>query len=450
MIFCLFIIIAFKLDRISKENTIIINKKDNSTNNILNKKIGLAFVYNTLYANGIARFITVTANNLIKTGKYDICFITSNPYGSEYIYNSSIKRFFLVNNYASIRNLTKYENIDIFILQNVYSPSEVSIYHSMGKKVISVFHGSFMSPMVFNSVRLYRGWSDFDLFDAFVFIVSDDYYFYKKLGFKNGIYIPNLLTFEPKETINSNLTYNNIVMLGRHNDLIKGVVYAIKAMNLIIKEVPDAKLFLVTSDSRIQFLSDLIKELNLTNSVFIRFYTHNITSYFLSSSIHMYTSFSEAYPMAMNEGKAHGLPIIAFDVPYSIPYQDGVIVVDQLDYEALARETIKLLKDYNYRKRMGEYAKKSLDKISNKEIIEIWEKLCRSLISTDRNDYRKLQNEIETKYYNEEKSIIHLRKSYEYMKKINNNIACHSFDSFTDINYLKKIKECNIINNKNT
>ena len=72
----------------------------------------------------------------------------------------------------------------------------------------------------------------------------------------------------------------------------------------------------------------------------------------------MFTSLSEAFPMAMNEGKAHGLPIVAFDVPYSPPYQNGVIVVDQLDVEGLARETIKLLKDYNYRKKMGDLQKK--------------------------------------------------------------------------------------------
>jgi hypothetical protein len=100
-------------------------KQDNITNKDSNKKIGLAFVYSTLYSNGIARFITLTANYLMKTGKYDICFITSNPYGKEFAYNNSIKRFFAYNNYSLISNITKNENIDIVILQNVLSPSVV-------------------------------------------------------------------------------------------------------------------------------------------------------------------------------------------------------------------------------------------------------------------------------------------------------------------------------------
>ena len=363
-------------------------KSDNIINKDSNKKIGLAFVYGTLFSNGISRFITITANKLMKTGNYDICFITGTPYFKEYTYNSSIKRFIAHNNYSLITNIT--ENIDIFILQNVLSKSVVDFYRSLGKKVIGMFHGVFMSSLSHGSVSGYRNWMQFDYFDSYVFLAADDYYFYKKLGFKNEIYIPNLLPFEPSETQDSNLTDNNIMMLGRQNDPIKGAKYAIKSMTYVIKEVPDAKLTLVSSDGRIQFLQNLTKELNLTNNVFIKFHTYNISDWFWKSSALLYTSLSEAFPMAMNEGKAHGLPIVAFDVPYSPPYQDGVIVVDQLDCEALARETILLLKDYNYRKKMGQWAKKSLNKFSNKEIIETWEKLFSALLSNDINNYRNL------------------------------------------------------------
>ena len=437
------------INNISKniENIITQNiKEDNITNNSTKKKIGLAFLYSTLYSNGIARFITLTANYLMKTGNYDICFITKKPYSKEYKYNSNIKRFIAFDNYTLIRNITKHENIDIFILQNVISRSAVKFYHSLGKKVIGMFHGVYMSAMAMDHLNSFKNWIDFDYFDSYVFIAADDYYFYKKLGFKNEIYIPNLNAFEPSETKSSNLTYNNIIMLGRQNDPIKGAKYAVKSMSYVIKEVPDAKLILVTSDSRVQFLRDLIKELNLTNNVFIHSHTYNISSYFWNSSIHMYTSLSEAYPMAMIEGKAHGLPILAFDVPYSPPYQEGIIPVTPLDVEELAKKTILLLKDYNYRKRIGEKAKESLNKYSNDDIVEIWQKLFRALLSSDINDYRKLQNEIENKYYNEEEAYIRMQKSYEFLKKSNKNLTCHYLENFTDINYVKNIKLCNISN----
>jgi glycosyltransferase involved in cell wall biosynthesis len=306
-----------------------------------------------------------------------------------------------------------------------------------------------MSAMFHGSTNSYRNWYKFDSFDSFVFIASDDYYFYNNLGFKNGIFIPNLYTFEPSKTQNSNLTYNNIIMLGRLNDEIKGAKYAVMAMSYIVKEVPDARLNLVTSDYRIQFLKNLTIELNLTNNVFIQYHTYNISQLFWNSSVHMYTSLTEAFPMAMNEGKAHGLPIVAFGVPFSNPYQDGVINVDLLDTKALANETIKLLKDYDYRKKMGEYAKKSLDMFSNNETVYLWERLFKSLLSEDKNEYRKLQKEIESKYYNQEKAKEHVEKHYQALLRYNNTFSCHSLDDFIDREKVKNIKECEIPKSSN-
>lgn len=412
------------------------------------KKIGLAFVYPSLYANGIARFITLTANHLMKTGKYDICLITSNPYSNEYSYNSSIKRFFAYGNFSLIKNISRHENIDFFILQNVISVPEIDFYKSLGKRVIGLFHGAFMSSLAHGTVSGYRTITDFDEFDSYIFIVADDYFFYKKLGFKHAIFMPNLNTFEPSETPTSNLTNNKIIMLGRFNDPIKGVEYAIKSMSLIVKEIPDAELTLITSDSRVQSLIDMIKELNLTNNVFFKYYTEDITSYFLNYSVLMYTSLTEAFPMAMNEGKAHGLSIVAFNVPYSIPYQDGVIVVDEHDCKSLARETIYLLKDYDYRKRIGEYGKQTLDKFPNNETVYLWERLFKSLLSLKIKDYSEFQEEIEEKYYNEEDARFNLQKHFDALLRVHKNLTCHYLDNLTNTDYIKNIKECNTDINK--
>ena len=258
---------------------------NNQTDEIINKnktkeKIGIAFIYSTLYSNGIARFITVTSKNLLKTGKYNIFFITGKPYYKEFSYEPEIKRYIAHNNYTLIRNISKHEKIDIVVLQNVLSTSVVKFYKNLGQKVICMFHGVFMSSMYSNYVESYRSWEQFDSCDSFIFIASDDYYFYNHLGFKNAIFIPNLYTFEPSEIKNSNLTNHNIVILGRLNDFIKGVKYAIEAMQYIVKEVPDATLNLFSSDGRIQFLKNLTRDLNLTKNVIFRSNTYNLSQLF--------------------------------------------------------------------------------------------------------------------------------------------------------------------------
>ena len=433
------------IDKTPFEESINSLSKDILEKNKEKKKIGIAFLYYSLHANGIGRFITVTANNLIKTGKYDIYFITEKPPSpGEFQYDSRIKRFVAYNNFTLMQNISKYENIDIIVLQNVLSSSMVLFHRKLGQKVICMFHGVFLSAIVHNLLEHYRNWHKFDECDAFIFIAADDYYFYKKLGFKNEIFVPNLYTFEPSEVKNSNLTNKNIVILGRLNDSIKGIIYAIQAMYYIIKEVPDALLYLISSDSRIQFLKDLTKQLNLTQNIIFKPGVRNLSEVFWNSSIHMFTSLSEAFPMVMNEGKAHGMPIVGFDVPYSLPYQQGFIGVELFDVKGLARETIKLLKDYEYRKKMGEISKKSLDVFKNNETVELWGRLCDSLLSNDRNDFRKLQNYIENKYYKEAKAREHLESQFHLLVKKNVNLTCLNFDNFLDINYIKKIKPCNI------
>ena len=419
-----------------------------SIKNKTKKKIKLAFNYYNLHANGIGRFIAVTANNLIKTGKYDICFITEKPPSpGEFEYDSRIKRFVSNNNYTIIQNITKNENIDIVVLQNVLSENVARFYQRLGQKVICMFHGVFLSTIIHNIIEHYKLWNQFDSCDSFIFIAADDYYIYKNLGFKNEIFMPNLYTFEPSEIKSSNLTNKNIVILGRLNDEIKGIIYAIQSMYYIIKEVPDAIMNLYSSDSRIQFLRNLTRDLNLTKNVIFKSSVSNVSKAFYENSIHMFTSLSEAFPMAMNEGKAHGLPIVGFEVPYSLPYQQGFIGVEMFDVRGLARETVKLLKDYNYRKKMGDIAKKSLDVFKNNETVELWGKLCDSLMSEDRNDYRKFQKEIEDKYYDEKKAREHLEGQFNIFLNRNINLTCHKFENFLDINYLKNIKPCNFTNN---
>ena len=422
---------------------------DSTSNEILgenatNKKITLAFLYSTLSANGIGRVITVTAKYLIKTGKYNLIFITEKPYSREFSYDKSIKRFYCYNNYTLLRNLSKYEKIDIVVLQNVCSKSVVKFHHNLGQKVICMFHGIFMSAMYGNHVTSYKNWEQFDSCDSYIFIGPDDYYFYKKLNYNNSMFMPNLYTYDPHEIASSNLTNHNIVILGRLNDWIKGVKFAIRAMQYIIKEVPDAMLYLVSSDSRTQYLKNLTRDLNLTKNIIFKGGTFNLTQLFYNSSVHMYTSLSEAFPMALVEGKAHGMPVVGFEVPYSLPYQQGFIGVELFDVKGLARETIKLLKDYEYRKRKGEEAKRSLDVVKNNETVELWGRLCDSLLSNDREDYRKLQREMENKYYNETRARQHLESHYNILLRYNFNLSCHSFDSFTNFTYLKNISKCNM------
>ena len=270
-----------------------------------------------------------------------------------------------------------------------------------------MFHGLYMSGMFHGKVEGYRNWINFDHLDAFIFIGYDDYFYYKKLGFKNEIFIPNFYTFEPDKIKSSELKTHNIVMLGRAADKIKGVIYAIQAMPLIVKEVPDAKLILLSSSYNINFLKDLAKELKVEKNIKFNYYTEDISKVFYDSSVLMYTSLSEAFPLAMVEGK----------------------------------ETIKLLKNVNYRKKMGKEAKLSLNQFNNKETEKMWEKLFKSLLKGNKY-FRQYQKEIEEKYYDEKKARKRMEKRYRDLLNLHKNFSCHQLNDFTKPSYVRNIKAC--------
>ena len=208
-----------------------------------------------------------------------------------------------------------------------------------------------------------------------------------------------------------------------------------------MKEIPDARLNLISSDSKTQELIQLINKLNLTNNVFYIPFTPNIQELFLNTSIFFFPSLTEAFPMALNEAKAYGLPCVTFDVSYSLPFQSGVVKVDTFDYKGLARETIKLLKDYDYRIKKGKEAKLSLDRFSNEGTTKLWGRLFNALLKGEK-EFQKLRKEIERKYYNEKIAEEHMEKQLKYLKMYNKYFRCHSLKNFIDLNYINNIKVC--------
>ena len=420
-------------DEVIKINTknILINEKE---------KPGVAFIYHILNSNGVARVVALTADYLIKTGKYNVYLITGKPNLIDYKYDSRIQRFEGHENRTIIRDLKNKLNIKYFILNNQLTESFIKFLKSLDAKVIGMFHGVYLSAIFHNNTRSYRSWYKFSFYDAFITVAADDLYFYKKLGYKNAIFIPNLYTFEPEETPESNLTYNNILMLGRARDKIKGTIYALKAMTYIVKEVPDAILYLATSDTKIKELQEIARKYKISKNIKFQVYP-NITKMFLNSSVLLFTSLCEAFPMAMNEGKAYGVPIVAFNIPFSPPFQSGVITVPHLDVEALANETIKILKDYNYRKIMGKKAKLSLNRFTNNGTVKLWEELFNSL-DKGKKEFRKFQKKIDNLYYNEKEAKEHVLMHFNSALKFNKDFRCHRFEDMLNMDYIKSINNC--------
>jgi glycosyltransferase involved in cell wall biosynthesis len=398
-------------------------KLENIYNEGIPKKINIAIVNQHLYINGIGRFISVLSDLLVKTGKYNVFLMTEVATDYDFKYNKKIKRIVQKMDSQALIDFDEANDIDIYIYNNEFSTA-VDLYHSLGKKVIVIFHGVFLSCVFSNHTENYHIYKDYSKFDSFVHIIPDDYYFYKKFGFSHSIFIPNIYTFDYTNTPSSKLLFKNILMVGRVEDVIKGAKFGILAMAEILKEVPDAKLTIVGLNAP-ENLKNLTKELNIEKNVYWPGFSTNISEFYLNSSVLLVTSVTESFPMVMNEGKAHGLPIVAFNIDYSPCFNSGVILVEMFDYISMAKETIKLLQSYDYRKKKGKEAKLSLKNyINNNETIDMWDKLFNSLMGY--TDFKEFQKEVEKKYYNETLAKTRLEKHYYYGQQFNEYFRCYS------------------------
>lgn len=393
--------------------------------------------------------LSLLLSELVKLDKYNIYMFTDSISRKDFIFHPKVKRVIAYTKRTLIKEYDKKYNISIYVLNNVIVPGKIYSYkylNNQNKIVIGIIHGAYLASIYSNAWGVYPYFTYSRIYDAFVHVVPDDYYVYKKLKMKNTFFIPNLYTCDPKNTPISNLTYHNLMVMGRENDKIKGGIYAIKAMDLIVKEIPDAYMYFICPDYRIGFIRDLIKELNLTNNIKLLSYVENISKYFLNSSVMLYPSLSESFPMVMNEAKAHGMAIVGFDIAYCFSYQSGIKTVDMLNYKLMAKEAIKLLKDYNARKKLGLEAKMSLNKISNNDTIDKWDKLFSVLINKDKEGYKMLQKYVNEQYYDERKARERLRRNYEFGIKYDRHFECHKFKDIINQEYLNSFSRCRIKN----
>ena len=436
---------TIKNENISKS---IIQEIVNSTNNTSsnNGKIGVAFVFKSLFGNGIGRALSNLCSELAKLEIYDIYMITGGAVPAyDFDFDKKVNMVRIAGNKTLIEEYDKTSNIKIYVLHNDLNPGSIKWYRNLngGKKVIGMMHGVYMSSIFANLTGVYSIWKFNNLYDAYIQVNADDYYVNKRLGINNSFFLPNLYTYDPDTTENSNLTYNNLVIIGRELDKIKGGLYGIKAMDIVRREIPDAKLYFISSNYKITFLENLIKELNLTENIQVLHFTKNISKYFWNSSVFINPSLSEACPMVINEAKAHGLPIVGFNVSYSIPYQYGVIKVEIANYKQMAEEIIKLLKDYNYRKLKGIESKESMKRISNNETVYKWIKLFDVLINNNIEEYKTLQEyTFDKRYYDEDIARDHLESNWKQGQIFNKYFCCHDFNDMLNITYINNIKGC--------
>ncbi len=129
----------------------------------------------------------------------------------------------------------------------------------------------------------------------------------------------------------------------------KQVSHAIYTMERVLQALPDARLDVYGSGSRLEAVRRIVERLGLAHAVTLKGHDPHAREALWSSSVFLMTSLYEGYPLSTLESMSHGCPVVSYDVKYGPREQitDGVdgFLVPQDDVDAMAARVVQLLQD---------------------------------------------------------------------------------------------------------
>ena len=407
----------------NKNNNFEINKYHNQNNNLI--KIG--YYYDSIKFGGVERVLSLLINYLSKEKYFSQCLITNKGKSDEeFSIPESVGRIVLLEENIDLYQAIERENIDILIY-NYYNQEEIEKLNQLDNtKVIYYDHSSFLIWVyLYNQnfkQKVYQAYKKCKYVISLIPLEND--YLFKKWGI-NSILMDNPSTFEYDLVKPSDLSQKNIIMIGRE-DYLKRYDLGIKAMKNIVAEIPECKMNIISSPNA--KLERLIRVLNIKSNVKFLGFRKNIEAYLKNSSLHIFPSLTEAYPMVLSETKIYGIPTIICGLDFLALAKGGTVIIYDDNPDTIAKEAIKILKDDSYRKKLGKEARESMIKHKNDLIIKRWVKFLLAVRKGDDKSFQELSKN-ENKMSEEEANKI-LNNQFELLKRRKPRFRKFTFEKF--------------------
>ncbi len=246
-----------------------------------------------------------------------------------------------------------------------------------------LFHHQYNRSGLMGLADKYRAVMDERLvrkFDRFVVLTEEDAQMWGEMP--NIRVIPNAANFIADSY--SDCSAKRVIAVGRL-DYQKSFDRLILVWEKVHENIPDWRLDIFGQGEWKEMLQQMIDERGLQDCVKLNGPTKDIGKEYAESSMLVMSSHYEGFPMVMIEAMACGLPAVCFDFkcgPRDIiqPEENGLIFPDG-DIDGLAEAMIRLMKDEELRKRMGENAKRVVETYSEEKVMSKWIKLYEETVA---------------------------------------------------------------------
>ena len=217
-------------------------------------------------------------------------------------------------------------------------------------------------------------------FDRFVVLTNEDAGLWGEMP---GIrVIPNAANFIADKY--SDCSAKRVIAVGRL-DYQKSFDRLILVWDKVHQQMPDWRLDIFGQGEWQDMLQGMIDERGLQECVKLNAPSKNIGGEYVNSSVIVMTSHYEGFGMVLVEAMSCGVPAVSFDCkcgPGDIidDGENGRLVKDG-DIDGLAEALVKLMKNDELRKRMGENAKKVVERYSEEKVMNKWVNLYEEAIA---------------------------------------------------------------------
>ena len=135
---------------------------------------------------------------------------------------------------------------------------------------------------------------------------------------------------------------------------VKGILYAIDAIALIIEKNPNLKLYIIGEGDQRPIIEKQIEKRRLTENVYLVGFIDNAKSYLKAFDIFTLPSLSEAFGYTLLEAGLAGVPVIATSVG-GIPevIDEAGVIIPSKNAKALSEAMQKLLSSEELRQQLG-------------------------------------------------------------------------------------------------
>jgi phosphatidylinositol alpha-mannosyltransferase len=179
----------------------------------------------------------------------------------------------------------------------------------------------------------------------------------------NGIKVDRFAAVEPLDWVGDSCP--RILFVGRFGESRKGFKYLLRALALVQRQFPEARLVVVGTGKPDRF-AGMIERLGLGGVDFAGFVSpSDLPRYYASCDVFCAPSVSrESFGIVLLEAMAAGKPVVASDIPgYAgvVTHDREGLLVPPKDATSLALALVRVLADSDLRERLGTFGRQTAD-----------------------------------------------------------------------------------------